>query len=49
MNYWEALAEARRHLDRHFSSVHVCDRAVIAAAHSPVTTFVLASVPHRAQ
>ena len=43
------LEEARRHLDRHFSSVQVCDRAAIEATHSPVTTFVLAAAPHRSQ
>ena len=33
---------AKHHLEQFFSLVHVCDREVVTAINSPVTTFTLA-------
>jgi hypothetical protein len=33
---------AMRHLERHFSFIHTCDREIMEAVNSPVTTFTLA-------
>lgn len=36
------FAEALKHLEKYFATVHSCDAAIARAIHSPVTTFTLA-------